>query len=103
MRGPVARLHRALAQFMLDTHTQEHGYTEAYVPYLVNEASMFGTGQLPKFEEDLFAVPRGEGERNFLIPTSEVPLTNLVRGEMLPLRGRQLRPRYARHDPPAPV
>lgn len=83
MRGPVARLHRALAQFMLDTHTLEHGYTEAYVPYLVNEASMFGTGQLPKFEEDLFAVPRGEGERNFLIPTSEVPLTNLVRGEIL--------------------
>lgn len=84
MRGPLARLHRALAQFMLDTHTQEHGYTEAYVPYLVNEASMFGTGQLPKFEEDLFSVPRGEGERNFLIPTSEVPLTNLVRGEILP-------------------
>ena len=83
MRGPVARLHRALAQFMLDTHTNEHGYTEAYVPYMVNEASMFGTGQLPKFEEDLFAVPRGEGERNFLIPTSEVPLTNLVRGEIL--------------------
>ncbi|MBA4742662.1 MAG: serine--tRNA ligase [Azoarcus sp.] len=83
MRGPVARLHRALAQFMLDTHTLDHGYTEAYVPYMVNEASMFGTGQLPKFEEDLFAVPRGEGERNFLIPTSEVPLTNLVRGEIL--------------------
>ena len=84
MSGPVARLHRALAQFMLDTHTREHGYTEMYVPYLVNEASMFGTGQLPKFEEDLFAVPRGEGERNFLIPTSEVPLTNTVRGEILP-------------------
>lgn len=83
MRGQVARLHRALAQFMLDTHTLEHGYTEMYVPYLVNEATMFGTGQLPKFEEDLFSVPRGEDERSFLIPTSEVPLTNTVRGELL--------------------
>ena len=83
MRGQVARLHRALAQFMLDTHTLEHGYSEMYVPYLVNEDTMFGTGQLPKFEEDLFSVPRGEGERSFLIPTSEVPLTNTVRGELL--------------------
>ncbi|MGL1834748.1 serine--tRNA ligase [Rhodocyclaceae bacterium SMB388] len=83
MRGPVARLHRALAQFMLDVHTREHGYTEVYVPYLVNEASMFGTGQLPKFEEDLFSVPRGEDGRLFLIPTSEVPVTNIVRGELL--------------------
>ena len=83
MRGGVARLHRALAQFMLDTHTREHGYTEVYVPYMVNEASMFGTGQLPKFEQDLFSVPRGEDGRFFLIPTSEVPVTNIVRGELL--------------------
>lgn len=94
LKGPVARLHRALAQFMLDTHTQEHGYTEAYVPYIVNAASMRGTGQLPKFEEDLFRVPRkmgqateaeaGEHVENFyLIPTAEVPLTNLVRDEIV--------------------
>jgi seryl-tRNA synthetase len=83
LRGGIARLHRALAQFMLDVHTREHGYTEVYVPYLVNPASMFGTGQLPKFEEDLFAVPFGEGGRFFLIPTSEVPVTNFVRGELL--------------------
>lgn len=90
MKGGIARLHRALAQFMLDVHTSEHGYTEAYVPYIVNSASMRGTGQLPKFEEDLFKVPRkfgtDEGERieNFyLIPTAEVSLTNLVRDEIL--------------------
>jgi len=83
MRAGVARLHRALAQFMLDVHTREHGYTEVYVPYLVNEASMFGTGQLPKFEADLFSVPRGDEGRLFLIPTSEVPVTNIVRGELL--------------------
>lgn len=83
MRGGVARLHRALAQFMLDVHTREHGYTEVYVPYMVNAASMFGTGQLPKFEEDLFRVPRGEDDRSYLIPTSEVPITNFVRGELL--------------------
>ncbi|AYH45001.1 serine--tRNA ligase [Azoarcus sp. DN11] len=82
MRGGVARLHRALAQFMLDVHTREHGYTEVYVPYLVNPDSMFGTGQLPKFEADLFAVPRDEG-RFYLIPTAEVPVTNMVRGELL--------------------
>ncbi|HRP97843.1 MAG TPA: serine--tRNA ligase [Rhodocyclaceae bacterium] len=82
MHGDIARLHRALAQFMLDVHTREHGYTEVYVPYLVNQSSMFGTGQLPKFEEDLFAVPRGD-ERFYLIPTSEVPVTNIVRGELL--------------------
>ncbi|CAM3161322.1 serine--tRNA ligase [Cupriavidus taiwanensis] len=98
LRGGMARLHRALVQLMLDTHTQEHGYTEMYVPYIVNAASMRGTGQLPKFEEDLFKVPRKvgseEGERieNFyLIPTAEVPLTNIVRdaivaGDKLPLR-----------------
>jgi seryl-tRNA synthetase len=77
LSGPLARLHRALIQLMLDTHTCEHGYTEAYVPYLVNADSLYGTGQLPKFEEDLFKVP---GEKDFyLIPTAEVPVTNLVR------------------------
>ena len=97
MRGPVARLHRALAQFMLDVHTREHGYTEVYVPYLVNEASMFGTGQLPKFEEDLFAVPRGEDGRLFLIPTSEVPVTNIVRGELLDAESLPLK--FVGHTP----
>jgi len=98
LRGGMARMHRALVQLMLDTHTQEHGYTEMYVPYIVNAASMRGTGQLPKFEEDLFKVPRkvggedGERTENFyLIPTAEVPLTNIVRdaivaGDKLPLR-----------------
>ena len=79
MRGGVARLHRALAQFMLDVHTREHGYTEVSVPYLVNPASMFGTGQLPKFEEDLFRVPKADGGHFYLIPTAEVPVTNVVR------------------------
>ncbi|MBD5801699.1 Serine--tRNA ligase [Azoarcus sp. Aa7] len=82
MRGGVARMHRALAQLMLDVHTREHGYTEVYVPYLVNAESMFGTGQLPKFEADLFAVPWDDG-RFYLIPTAEVPVTNIVRGELL--------------------
>jgi len=91
MKGGVARLHRALAQFMLDTHTADHGYTEVYVPYLVNPDSMFGTGQLPKFEEDLFRVPRSDGSRLYLIPTAEVPVTNMVRdtiqaAEALPLK-----------------
>jgi seryl-tRNA synthetase len=97
MRGSLARLHRALAQFMLDTHTAEHGYTEVYVPYLVNADSMRGTGQLPKFEEDLFHVPRyanqtgTDAEKLYLIPTAEVPVTNLLRDEIvsadtLPLR-----------------
>jgi seryl-tRNA synthetase len=77
LSGPLARLHRALIQFMLDTHTSEHGYTEVYVPYLVNADSLYGTGQLPKFEEDLFKVP---GEKDYyLIPTAEVPVTNLAR------------------------
>ncbi|GAB0149430.1 serine--tRNA ligase [Marichromatium sp. PS1] len=77
LSGPMARLHRALIQFMLDVHTTEHGYTETYVPYLVNADSLYGTGQLPKFEEDLFKVP---GERDlYLIPTAEVPVTNLAR------------------------
>ncbi|EQD27832.1 seryl-tRNA synthetase, partial [mine drainage metagenome] len=83
LKGGLARLHRALAQFMLDTHTQTHGYTEAYVPYLVNAETLRGTGQLPRFEADLFAVPRGEQETHYLIPTAEVPLTNLVRDEIL--------------------
>jgi seryl-tRNA synthetase len=81
MRGALARLHRALIQFMLDTHTSEHGYQEIYVPYLVNRETLTGTGQLPKFAADLFAL---EGERElFLIPTAEVPVTNLVRGEII--------------------
>ena len=81
LTGPLARLHRALIQLMLDVHTREHGYTEAYVPYLVNADSLYGTGQLPKFEADLFKVPLGaSGGRDFyLIPTAEVPVTNLVR------------------------
>src|SRR5690606_18188035 len=70
MTGGVARLHRAITQFMLDLHSGEHGYTEVYVPYMVNKDSMYGTGQLPKFEEDLFAIPRGE-EKFYLIPTAE--------------------------------
>ena len=83
LKGGVARLHRALAQFMLDTHTAEHGYTEVYVPYLVNAASLHGTGQLPKFEEDLFKVLRGDQDPLYLIPTAEVPVTNIVRDEIL--------------------
>ncbi len=81
MRGPVARLHRALAQFMLNLHTGEHGYTEAYVPYLVNAETLYGTGQLPKFEDDLFKM---EGDNPlYLIPTAEVPATNLVADSIL--------------------
>ena len=81
MRGALARLHRALIQFMLDLHTREHGYTEIYAPYIVNGDSLVGTGQLPKFRADLFAL---EGEQDFyLIPTAEVPVTNLVRDEIL--------------------
>ena len=91
MKGPLARLHRAIAQFMLDTHTGEHGYTEIYSPYLVNAASMYGTGQLPKFDADLFKVPRPDAEPLYLIPTAEVPVTNIVRDlilaqEALPLK-----------------
>jgi seryl-tRNA synthetase len=100
LKGPLARLHRALAQFMLDTHTDQHGYTETYVPYLVNAASMRGTGQLPKFEEDLFRVPRqmGDGEENFyLIPTAEVPVTNMVRDSIVPLE--QLPLKFVAHTP----
>ena len=82
LRGDLARLHRALAQFMLDLHSGEHGYEETNVPVIVNEESMRGTGQLPKFEEDLFSAKFGE-HRRYLIPTSEVPLTNLVRDEIV--------------------
>ena len=87
MKGGIARLHRALSQFMLDTHTGAHGYEECYTPYIVNAASMRGTGQLPKFEADLFAVKKGgqegDDETLYLIPTSEVTLTNIVRDEIL--------------------
>jgi seryl-tRNA synthetase len=96
MKGAVAALHRAIAQLMLDVHTREHGYTEVYVPYMVNADSMRGTGQLPKFEEDLFVVPRGE-EKFYLIPTAEVPVTNIVRDEILPLERLPLK--YACHSP----
>ena len=95
MRAQVARLHRALAQFMLDLHTGEHGYTEVYVPYLVQRAALVGTGQLPKFEQDLFAVT---GEQNFyLIPTAEVPVTNLVRERILPAEALPLK--FVAHTP----
>lgn len=87
MKGQVARLHRALAQFMLDTHTQHHGYTECYTPYIVSDSTLIGTGQLPKFGEDLFHVIRGGDEsktKQYLIPTAEVTLTNTVRERILP-------------------
>jgi seryl-tRNA synthetase len=84
MKGQVARLHRALAQFMLDIHTTEHGYTEVYTPYIVNADSMKGTGQLPKFEQDLFKVMHNDSPM-YLIPTAEVPVTNIVRDEIVAL------------------
>ncbi len=95
MRGQVARLHRALAQFMLDLHTQAHGYTEVYVPYLVQSHVLLGTGQLPKFEQDLFAV---RGEQGFyLIPTAEVPVTNLVREQIVAAQSLPLK--FVCHTP----
>lgn len=97
LRAGIARMHRALAQFMLDTHTTEHGYTELYAPYMVNADSMFGTGQLPKFEEDLFAVPRGDGGKFYLIPTAEVPVTNIVRDTVQPTAGLPLK--FVCHTP----
>ena len=125
LKGPLARLHRALVQFMLDLHTGQHGYTEVYVPYLVNADSMHGTGQLPKFEEDLFVVSAGSGDaermhsgegvapegmesraahssgklqpRFYLIPTAEVPVTNLVRDSIVPLETLPLK--YVAHTP----
>lgn len=84
MRGQIAKLHRALAQFMLDMQTEQHGYTECYTPYMVNAETLTGTGQLPKFEEDLFSLPHNDSKL-YLIPTSEVTLTNTVRGEIVPL------------------
>jgi len=93
MRGVLARMHRALTQLMLDTHTQEHGYEEVYVPYLVNADAMRGTGQLPKFEEDLFKLSNGM----YLIPTAEVPVTNIVRDEIIP--GENLPIRLVAHTP----
>ncbi|HZF20445.1 MAG TPA: serine--tRNA ligase [Burkholderiales bacterium] len=97
MKGSLARLHRAIAQFMLDVHTRDHGYTEVYAPYLVNADSMRGTGQLPKFEADLFAVPRGEEGKFYLIPTAEVPVTNIVRDEIVPLESLPLK--FVCHSP----
>ena len=101
MKGGIARLHRALAQFMLNTHTEQHGYTECYTPYIVNADSLRGTGQLPKFEQDLFAVKKGgqegEGEALYLIPTSEVSLTNLVRDEIV--AAEELPIRVTAHTP----
>ncbi|HEY8355038.1 MAG TPA: serine--tRNA ligase, partial [Methylophilaceae bacterium] len=90
MKGPVAKLHRALAQFMLDTQTERHGYTECYTPYLVNAETLLGTGQLPKFEEDLFSLPHNDS-RLYLIPTSEVTLTNTVRDVIVPLESLPIR------------
>ncbi len=95
LRGDMARLHRALVQFMLDVHTQEHGYQEVYVPYIVNRDSLTGTGQLPKFEEDLF---RLDDDRGFyLAPTAEVPVTNLVRDEIVP--AEEMPWRFVCHTP----
>jgi seryl-tRNA synthetase len=95
LKGPLARLQRAITQFMLDLHTTEHGYTEAYVPFLVNSDSLRGTGQLPKFEEDLFKL---QGEKEFyLIPTAEVPITNFVRDEIIDAERLPLK--YAAHTP----
>ncbi|RTL33166.1 MAG: serine--tRNA ligase [Burkholderiales bacterium] len=101
MKGPIARLHRALAAFMLDTQTQEHGYTECYTPYLVQGRALLGTGQLPKFEQDLFHVTSGDGEATgskwYLIPTSEVTLTNTVADTIVPLE--QLPLKLTGHTP----
>jgi seryl-tRNA synthetase len=100
LRGGVARLHRALAQFMLDTHTREHGYLECYTPYIVNAATLLGTGQLPKFEQDMFWVTKGgsdEAERLYLISTSEITLTNQVRDEIVPLDRLPLK--FTAHSP----
>jgi seryl-tRNA synthetase len=95
LRGGLSRMHRALAQFMLDTHTREHGYTECYTPYIVNAETLVGTTQLPKFEADMFSVKKGgvegAGETLYLISTSEITLTNTVRGEILPVAALPLR------------
>ena len=95
MRGSLARMHRALVHFMLDLHTKEHGYEEVYVPYIVNKDSLLGTGQLPKFEEDLFKI---DGEREFyLIPTAEVPVTNILRDKIV--EAGELPVKYVSHTP----
>ncbi len=91
LRGPIARLHRALAQFMINLHTAEHGYEEAYTPYLVQASSLQGTGQLPKFEEDLFRIQRDEQSDLYLIPTAEVSLTNLVADSILEAKALPLK------------
>lgn len=95
MRGQIAQMHRALIQFMLNTHTNEHGYEEVYVPYIVNKDSLFGTGQLPKFEEDLFKLT--DDREFYLIPTAEVPVTNIYRGEIV--EEKQLPIKLACHTP----
>ncbi len=95
LRGAVARLHRALIQFMLDTHTREHGYQEVYVPYLVNADSLYGTGQLPKFEDELFVTTNDP--KYYLIPTAEVPVTNMMRGDIIDAQGMPLR--FVAHTP----
>ncbi|HJQ61480.1 MAG TPA: serine--tRNA ligase [Burkholderiales bacterium] len=97
MKDQLARLHRALGQFMLDVHAREHGYTEVYAPYLVNAASVQGVTSLQKFEGDLFAVPRDNGEKFYLIPTAEVPITNMVRDEIV--AGGSLPLKYVCHTP----
>src|ERR1700730_1372547 len=95
MRSQIARLHRALAQLMLDLHTREHGYTEVYVPYLVQPQALYGTGQLPRFEQDLFAL-KGD-QKLYLIPTAEVPVTNLVREQILAAEDLPLK--FVSHTP----
>ncbi|TLP71307.1 serine--tRNA ligase [Pseudomonas nitroreducens] len=97
MRGPIARLHRALAQFMIDLHTREHGYEEAYTPYLVQAPALQGTGQLPKFEEDLFKIQREDEADLYLIPTAEVSLTNIVAGQILD--AKELPMKFVAHTP----
>lgn len=97
MRGPIARLHRALTQFMLDLHTAEHGYQETYTPYLVQAGALRGTGQLPKFEEDLFKIQRENDPDLYLIPTAEVSLTNIVAGQILD--AKQLPLKFVAHTP----
>ena len=97
MTGPLARLHRALIQFMLDLHTDQHGYKESYVPYIVNADSLRGTGQLPKFEEDLFAVGTDNEVPYYLIPTAEVPVTNMVRDTIIDAKDMPLK--FTAHTP----
>ncbi|QKE63444.1 serine--tRNA ligase [Aquipseudomonas campi] len=97
LRGPIARLHRALAQFMINLHTAEHGYEEAYTPYLVQASALQGTGQLPKFEEDLFKIQREDQADLYLIPTAEVSLTNIVAGAILD--AKQLPLKFVAHTP----